>query len=167
MELKFRDFEPNLKQMRYFDLDTYDKNEHDAYGNIMRFIGLQDKNKKNIFEKDILKFPYLDEGGFANSNAGQKMKEKSVDSLIILFNQSEFLSVDFNIYFMKGDRILTNAEWYGYTEKDISEMSDYDSKETMKPYYQHDITLHFIKYLVNKNNLEIIGNTYETPDLIK
>ena len=53
-EIKFRDWNPETKEMQYFDLDGYDREVHDAYGNIMQFTGLLDKNGKEIFENDII-----------------------------------------------------------------------------------------------------------------
>ena len=53
-EIKFRDWNPETKEMQYFDLDGYDREVHDAYGNIMQFTGLLDKNGKEIFENDIV-----------------------------------------------------------------------------------------------------------------
>lgn len=53
-EIKFRDYDMDNKQMRYFDLDGYDRQEHDAWGNIMQFTGLHDKNGTAIFEGDIV-----------------------------------------------------------------------------------------------------------------
>ncbi len=52
MDIKFRDYDYETKKMRFFDLDKYDRNEHD--GNIMQFIGKKDKNNKDIYEKDII-----------------------------------------------------------------------------------------------------------------
>jgi uncharacterized phage protein (TIGR01671 family) len=55
-EIKFRDWNPETKEMQYFDLDRYDREVHDAYGNIMQFTGLLDKNGKKIFEGDIVEY---------------------------------------------------------------------------------------------------------------
>jgi uncharacterized phage protein (TIGR01671 family) len=54
-ELKYRDYDPIKKKMRYFRLDEYDKEEHNSYGNIMECIGLNDKNHLEIYENDNVK----------------------------------------------------------------------------------------------------------------
>lgn len=56
-ELKFRDFDYDTKQIRFFDIDGYDRQEHNCYGNIMRFTGLKDKNGIDIYEDDIVQSP--------------------------------------------------------------------------------------------------------------
>jgi uncharacterized phage protein (TIGR01671 family) len=57
-EIKFRDWDPETKEMQYFNLDQYDRTVHDAYGNIMQFTGLLDKNGKEIYEGDIVNAQY-------------------------------------------------------------------------------------------------------------
>lgn len=53
-EIKFRDYDFETKTIRYFDLDSYNRYEHDSYGNIMQFTGLIDANGENIYEGDIM-----------------------------------------------------------------------------------------------------------------
>ena len=57
MEFKFRDFDLNTQTMRYFDIDKYDRQEHDCYGNMMQFINSKDKDGKDVYCGDILEAP--------------------------------------------------------------------------------------------------------------
>lgn len=55
-EIKFRDYCLESKKLRYFDLDSFDKNDHNCYGNIMQYTGLKDKNGVEIYEDDIISY---------------------------------------------------------------------------------------------------------------
>lgn len=132
---------------------------------VMWTLGIKDKNNIAIYEYDKCLFPYI-ENGFEHSNPAKIMREKSVDALLIVFEQSEYLSLKFKIYFVKNGKCLTEREWYGYTNEQIAEFKECDKKDLDKEYYQSDSDLHFIRYLADKNNLEIIGNIYEHPNLL-
>jgi len=67
-EIKFRDYDMDNKKLRYFDLDGYDRQEHDAWGNVMQYIGLKDKNGVDIYEGDICRILYTDWPSNTNPN---------------------------------------------------------------------------------------------------
>lgn len=53
-ELKFRCFDLENKTMNYWDLDHYDRENHDVFGNAMQFTGLHDINGQPAYEGDIV-----------------------------------------------------------------------------------------------------------------
>lgn len=52
--LYFRDWNPESKIMRYFDLDWYNREEDNAYWYIMQYTWLKDKKWVDIYEWDIV-----------------------------------------------------------------------------------------------------------------
>lgn len=53
-KIKFRDFDFETQTIRHFDLDSYDRYNHDCYGNVTQFALKQDTNGNDIYEGDIL-----------------------------------------------------------------------------------------------------------------
>jgi len=99
-EIKFRDWNPEAKEMQYFNLDGYDREVHDAYGNIMQFTGLLDKNGKEIFESDVIKIimkdcVLLDEVYWSESDAMFCLKKLSRNMLTLQTHNVEIVG---NIY---------------------------------------------------------------------
>jgi hypothetical protein len=54
-EIKFRDFNPLTKEIRYFDLDSYNINYHNDYSNIQRYVGVTNDGTI-IYEGDIIQW---------------------------------------------------------------------------------------------------------------
>lgn len=73
MNRELRDFDLESKKMRHFTLDSYDKNEHDCYGNIMQMTGLYDTYGKGIYKGDILKGNHKDNFVIVELNGGLQM----------------------------------------------------------------------------------------------
>ncbi|MDR3551272.1 MAG: YopX family protein [Candidatus Babeliales bacterium] len=166
-----------LHNSQYFELQDHnnciDGKPNELYNNaedadfiLMQFTGLKDKNNNEIFECSICDFPYI-ENGFERSKCGEIMKKYAITSLRISFNQSEYLSLDYDIFFIKNNKIITCKEWYELCDDDYSDTSETQLIELNKPYSQSDSDLHFMRYLTSRGNLEIIGNIYQNPELLK
>ena len=95
-ELKFRDYDMDNKTMRYFDMDGYDRQEHDAWGNIMQYTGLKDKNGVEIYEGDILQF---------NTGTGRGFGEDNKDVVLPPVEFGTFYAKDVDLYKYNGFHI--------------------------------------------------------------
>lgn len=100
--IKFRDYDFETKIIRHFDLDSYNKYEHDSYGNITQFTGLQDKNGVDIYEGDLIQL-FGDNNGsllveFKNQYVGGWVLTYKGDELSLGARRREDLLVIGNIY---------------------------------------------------------------------
>lgn len=131
----------------------------------MQFTGiLLNGDTECLFEDDIAKFDYI-EDGFEMSTCGKIMKEYNVQSLLIHFEQSKWLCLNYHIYFVSNNKILTEKEWFKYTDEQILTFAENDRVSLNDLYSQSDSQDHFIRYLAGKG-LKIIGNIYSNPELL-
>lgn len=126
---------------------------------ISDYIGFTDKNDKKIFNGDICLFKFINDG-FECSKAGELMQKCGADELLIVFNIPKYFQLDYKIFLRKGKELITKFAIL-YEPDDLKNLNTSEYEELLVPWYERGDSLHYIKYLLNKNNLEIIGNKYE------
>jgi len=140
-EIKFRAWHLD-DGMLYFDFDSFQKDYHDQYGNIMQFTGLTDKNGKEIYEGDILKRRYYPLG------SDRKIIEYYEIGVVVYGSPSFGLQLKF-----EGTNVLDEAKKLSHhrTEKQVHKHSSAGENWIDKFFY---------------GEIEVIGNIYENPELL-
>ncbi len=133
----------------------------------MQYIGFKDTMNQELYQGDIVDFtPPEKNNGFWNSNCGTIMLKNGIESLRIVFNSSEYLSLDYTIYFMEDGTAVSKKYWFEKMGDSYADSNDEELKELLKMYDQSDDDVNFIKYLIDKKGISKIGNIHENPHLL-
>jgi uncharacterized phage protein (TIGR01671 family) len=139
-EIKFRAWNPETKEMRYFDLDGYDREVHNTYGNIMQFTGLLDINENPIFIGDI-----LSSKEYYNNDLDANYKKVGA----VKFNDGHnYFDVG---YYLDGFEFQNGKVWRKFKNDLVKAKYDINGNYNTKPI---------------SNSGYIIGNIYQNPELL-
>ena len=107
--IKFRVYIPDHKKFSYFQLGDFDYSDrylHQHSYPVQQFIGLFDKNGKEIYEGDLLEFAYRDEGKqfvgevqyFEKLGSFGVVTDKAFETFLDLIDYTRFFNVVGNIF---------------------------------------------------------------------
>lgn len=131
------------------DLNLYD--HLDSNYALMQYTGIEDNNKKELFEADtlVLDIRTISEDNlFWGSNLGEMVRKHDVDEVVVQLGISEYLGLDYTVYLKRNDRFLTEHDIYENDDEELFTETDNSSL--------------FINYLIKKG-ANIVGNMYEKP----
>lgn len=128
-EIKFRAWDKHNKKMFFWDIKNFDTKHASHYDNLMQYTGLKDKNGKEIYEGDVVRW-----GMYENS------KEHYHRYASVSLNPD----IQFSIIYYVDSKTLHKKK----TDNYVFTFGEFAYKDT-------------------HNHLEVIGNIYENPELIK
>lgn len=148
------------------------RNENKPFGTILpteifQQIGANDKDGKLIFIGSILKFshrPEDDNDIFYNSNLGKAILRGEFIELIAVVKekQSGFLGFDIEFFYLQEDGTFqTKAQFF--TEPPEVYLPEDDDGELYSETSRDET---FLRYLLGKDAIRIIGHIKETPELV-
>lgn len=136
-EIKFRAWDSKLNRMRHFDLLTADNYVSRLDSDVLQFTGLKDKNGKEIYEGDIVLYPDTYTDSVDVGVGMMPVAQTQQNS----WGEVSFQEGAFGIDCPKGSETLRRGfkSFWWITNEYGFEMSE----------------------------LEVVGNIYENPELLK